>query len=234
MGDCLGMKNIATSRAPHCGKPSAGLGCPLPRPGPRVAADGAALASSRRRGGQRSPRGRVNLALPLTLLRIARPRAPCQAGRARPAAPLPPRVRRRPGNFRREPLPRPAWLGGGRCQMPAGREGGGKAGKRQPQPLRPLPDGHLSRGRGAGGRRRAAAAHGGDRLGSPAPAAPLAPSLRPAQGFPRGSVPPPLSGRGAGEGRAAGRCGAQPGHVSGGGGVGLSGRARSGERSPPP
>lgn len=38
---------------------------------------------------------------------------------------------------------------------------------------------------------------------------------------------------GEGVGRRAVR-GAQPGHVSGGGGVGLSGRARSGERSPPP
>lgn len=194
-------------------------------------------ASLRRRGGQRSPRGRVNLALPLTLLRSPAPEHLARAGRAVGRAPRRRSLRgcrRRPGNFRREPLPRPARLGGGRCQMPAGKEGGGKAGKRQPQPLRPLPDGHLSRGRGAGRRRRGAAAHRTDRPDSPAAAAPLAPSLRPAQGFPRGSVPPPLVGRGAGEGRDAGRCGAQPGHVSGGGGVGLSGRARSGERSPPP
>lgn len=133
-------------------------------------------------------------------------------GGARPAAPLPQRVRRRPGNFRREPLPRPAWLGGGRCQMPAGREGGGKAGKRQSQPLRPLPDGHLSHGRGAGGRRRAVAAHGGDRIGSPAASAPLSPLTPPSAGLPPRLRPPASlrAGRGGGPGRRAVRGSARP------------------------
>lgn len=96
--------------------------------------------------------------------------------------------------------------------MPVGREGGGKAGKRQPQPLRPLPDGHLSLGRGAGGRRRGAAAHRIDRPGSPAATAPFAPSLRPALGLPPRLRPPASrrAGRGGGPGRRAVRGSARP------------------------
>ncbi|XP_063254208.1 receptor-type tyrosine-protein phosphatase eta [Prinia subflava] len=95
--------------------------------------------------------------------------------------------------------------------MPAGREGGGKAGKRQPQPLRPLPDGHLAAGEGpaeAGEERRRTEVTA--RLsGGRCPARPLTP--------PRAGLPPRLgppasrrAGRGGGPGRRAVRGSARP------------------------
>lgn len=138
--DCLGLMNGAVSGAIHCGKtttPSSGLGSPLHPPrAPRghvgTPPPQRSPPAGRGEGGKGPPAAGVNVVLPPTLLRIARPRAPSQGrgGGAKPAAPLPPGVCTEAGKLSEGATSSPGQAGGDVRY----REGGVKAGKSQPQP----------------------------------------------------------------------------------------------------
>lgn len=160
--------------------------------------------------GRGPPKAGINFVLPLTPLRIARPRAPTEGRGGRPGTP-PGAASSGGAHGGRETFGGSHFLGrpgGGRCQMPGGRAEGGEAPAAVPPPAARRPFRPWARGRRERRRREVT----GPAL--PRLAVPLAPSLRPAQGFPRGgggsslspSQPPFQSGSARGSGGRVRRC----------------------------